>query len=204
MAFFFTSTAQYPGYEQLGQNIFNAFKYNDTAAFMNSFISNKEANRLMYHYIRINNIKDTGDFAQVEMLNMQALLRREYIHARKLFADSGVRWADAKFTDTYYNILKDKNSVYPSALGEVMFESAGNYYSIVLSDAVYINGSWKLVSFRPAKGAPPQPTRVAYFTEEDELFLLHGLKPGAKPQKSPTPKNTLPQVKKNVLPKKRT
>ncbi|MBL7726156.1 MAG: hypothetical protein JNM68_00645, partial [Dinghuibacter sp.] len=178
-AFSFSTHAQHPGYEELARNLFNAFRYNDTAAFMRSFISNKEANRLMYHYIRLNKIKDTGNYAQVEMPDMQAMLKREYIHARKLFADSGVQWADATFTDTYYNVLKDRNSVYPSALGEILFRSGGKYFSIVLSDAVFINDSWKLVSFRPARGAAPEPSMVAYFTEQDELFLLYGLGPSA-------------------------
>lgn len=175
-----SSRAQVAGYDKLGQDLFNAFKYNDTALFMKCFITNKDANRLMYHYLQLNEIKDTSSFPKIEMPDLKALLRREYIQARKLFADSGVRWADAKLTDVYYNILKDKNSLYPSALGEVMFQSGSRYFALVLADAVYMNGEWKLVSFRPSKGILADPTRVAYFTEEDELFQLHGIIPKKK------------------------
>lgn len=182
-AFFINGQAQATGFDKLGQDLFNAFKYNDTALFMKCFITNKDANHLMYHYIRLNEITDTTAYPKVEMPDLKALLRREYIQSRKLFADSGVRWADAKLTDSYYNVLKDKGSLYPSALGEVVFQSASNYYSLVLSDAVFMNGEWKLVSFRPSRSTEPQPKRVAYFTEQDELFQLNGLIKNKPPQK---------------------
>lgn len=178
--FFISGRAQVTGYDKLAQDLFNAFKYNDTALFMKCFITNKDANHLMYRYIQLNEIKDTSSFPKIEMPNLKALLKKEYVQARKLFADSGVRWVDAAFTDVYYNILKDKNSLYPSALGEVVFRSGSKYFALVLSDAVYMNGEWKLVSFRPSKGILANPTRVAYFTEEDELFQLHGFIPKKK------------------------
>lgn len=172
--------AQVTGYDKLALDLFNAFKFNDTALFMKCFITNKDANHLIHYYIRLNNLKDTGSFAQVEMPDLKALLKKEYIQARKLFADSGVRWTDARYTDCFYNILKDKNSLYPSALGEVLFESGKSHFSIILSDAVYMNEHWKLVSFRPGKGVPATPERVAYFTEKDELFMLYSTKPEKK------------------------
>lgn len=193
-AIFLNGRAQCTGYDQLAQNLFNAFKYNDTALFMKCFITNKDANHLMYNYIRLNEIKDTAAYPKVEMPDLKALLRREYIQSRKLFADSGVRWADAKLSDVYYNILKDKGSLYPSALGEAVFQSGNNYFSLVLSDAVYMNGEWKLVSFRPSRSTEPQPKRVAYFTEQDELFQLNGLIKN-KPLQKKTP------VKPAVKPK---
>lgn len=178
--FFISGRAQVAGYDKLAQDLFNAFKYNDTALFLKCFITNKDANQLMYRYIQLNEIKDTSSFPKIEMPNLKALLKKEYVQARKLFADSGVRWVDAAFTDVYYNILKDKNSLYPSALGEVMFRSGSKYFALVLSDAVYMSGEWKLVSFRPSNGILADPTRVAYFTEEDELFQLHGVMPKKK------------------------
>lgn len=184
-----------PAFEQLTRQLFNAFKYNDTALFVNCFITNKDANHLLYQYIRLNQIKDTGSFAQIEMPDLRALMKKEYIVARKQFADSGVQWNGAQYNTAYYNLLKDKNSVYPSGLGEVLFTSDNRLFSIVLPDAVFINGEWKLVSFRPARGTPVQPTRVAYFTEQDALFQMHnlGTKPSS-PAKPVPPKKTTPKI----------
>lgn len=192
--FFIPVRAQVSGYDQLAQNLFNAFRYNDTALFLKCFITNKDANHLMYHYIRLNEIKDTAAFPKIEMPDLKSLLKKEYVQARKLFADSGVRWVDAKFTDVYYNMLKDKNSLYPSALGEVVFQSGNKYFALVLSDAVFMNNEWKLVSFRPSKGIPATPERVAYFTEQDELFQLHGI---IQKKKEPVKKVPVKPVRKS-------
>lgn len=193
-----SAKAQGTGYEKLALDLFNAFRFNDTALFMKCFITNKDANQLMYQYIKLNNIKDTGDFAKIEMPDLHALLKREYLYARKMYSDSGVQWGNAQFVNCYYNMLKDKNSLYPSALGEALFTSGNKHFSIVLTAAVYMNGNWKLVSFRSANGIPAQAERVSYFAEQDDLFLLHGLKPAKKKPVEPnTPAKPAP-VKKSV------
>jgi hypothetical protein len=200
LLFSLSSTAQQPGYDKLALDLFHSFKYNDTATFMRCFISNKDANQLMYQYIRLNNIKDTGAFANIEMPDLHSLLKREYIYARKMYSDSGVAWGNTQFVNSYYNILKDKNSLYPSALGEILFTSGNRYFSLVLTAAVYMNGSWRLVSFRPATGVPAQPQRVSYFAEQDELFLLHGLTPPSKNKME----KAVPPKAKTAPPKKTT
>jgi hypothetical protein len=156
--------------EQLAQDFFSAVKYVDTAAYANCFINNKDLYRIMYHYVRMQDSVNKDSIRQIIMPDMPAKLAVELVLLRRQFADSGVRWSEARYINCYYNLLKEKNAVYPSLTGEIIFESAGRQYSIIWGAAVFMDERWKLVTCRLARNEVTTKQKLAYFLEADNFF----------------------------------
>jgi hypothetical protein len=180
-----SASAQCPEIEQFATRFFESFRYNDTAVFNQSFISNKEVNRLLSQHIRLNNIQPGKDDSAIQLPDLQRAIAIQFKVARKKLSDSGINWASAKYEGFFYNLVREKSSIYPSAKGEILVQSGNRYFSIVLNDMIFINGKWKLISFFPGSGQPVQPKRVSYFIAEDQLFLDTAPQP---PQKKPAVK----------------
>jgi hypothetical protein len=172
--------AQCPEIEQFANRFFEAFRYNDTAVFNQSFINNKEVNRLLSQHIRLNNIQPAKEDSAIQLPDLQKAIALQFKVARKKLSDSGINWATAKYAGFFYNIVREKTSLYPSAKGEVLVQSGNRYFSIVLNDMIFMNGTWKLISFFPGSGQLVEPKRVSYFIAEDKLFLDTAPQPSPK------------------------
>lgn len=181
--------AQNDRVEQLALDFFNAVKFNDTAAFNRCFIDNKDLNRIMYHYVRHQDSVSKDSISEVIMPDMDEVLAKQFATLKQRFRDSGVSWTNARYVNCFYNLLKDKSSVYPSLTGEMIFESGGRRYSIIFGSAVYIAGAWKLVSFRLDHTAAATRPGVSYFLEKDGFFnAMSGMdKKGKQPVKTTAP-----------------
>jgi hypothetical protein len=166
----FSSQAQSDRVEKLALDFFNAVKYSDTTAYVDCFINNKDLNHLMYHYVQMQDSVTKDSISKIVMPEMEPALKKEMLALKKQYRDSGVQWNNARYINCFYNILKEKNAVYPSLTGEIIFESEGRQYSIIIGAAVFIDNNWKLATCRLAHNNKTVKERVAYFLEEDNFF----------------------------------
>jgi hypothetical protein len=194
----FPASAQVNEITQLGEKLLRAFQYSDTAAFMNCFTRAQEINRLTYQHYKIRQMDAPDSNTQVVSPDLEKLLRMEFWLTRKKYADSGVNWKSVRVKDCYYQVMRDKSSLYPSARAELVFESMGKTYALQLLDMIYMNDQWKLITFQPASFKKTTISRVSYFIEQEGLFSnepteVKKEKEPVKPAKPVAPKKTVPK-----------
>jgi hypothetical protein len=196
----YLAPAQMNNLEQLGQQFFDAFRFNDSTAYLQCFTTAKEINRLAYQQVKLQGEPMPDSNARVLMTDITQLLKRAFYTTRKRFIDSGVNWGSVQLKTFYYNIIKDKGSLYASARGELVFESGDRQFSLQLYDMIFMDNRWKIISYRPAHALSVPLTRVSYYAMEDDLFTeTLSISSRKKEEKKPKPEKKdkpLPVVKK--------